>query len=38
MKLRVSRTWNPRLEGVSHDGRDLGVAVAYKKTCPEPDN
>lgn len=36
LTLRVSRTWNPRLEGVSHDGRDLGVAVAYKEGMPGP--
>ena len=29
LTLRVSRTWNPRLEGVSNDSRELGVAVAY---------
>jgi hypothetical protein len=28
--IKVSRTWNPRLLGVSEDGRDLGVAVVYK--------
>lgn len=26
--LQVSRTWNPKLAGVSGDARDLGVAVA----------
>jgi len=27
LTLRVSRTWNPKSEGVSDDDRDLGVAV-----------
>jgi hypothetical protein len=28
LTFRVSRTWNPKLTGISDDGRDLGVAVA----------
>ncbi|MCP4601422.1 MAG: O-antigen ligase family protein [Proteobacteria bacterium] len=28
MTFQVSRTWNPKLAGVSEDGRDLGVAIA----------
>ncbi len=28
LTFRVSRTWNPKLAGISDDGRDLGVAVA----------
>lgn len=31
LTFRVSRTWNPRLEGVSDDGRDLGVIVMKQK-------
>lgn len=30
--LQASRTWNPRLAGVSGDSRDLGAAVAVLKT------
>ena len=36
LTIRVSRTWNPGLEGISDDGRDLGVAVAYKEGMPGP--
>lgn len=32
LTFRVSRTWNPKREGVSIDGRDLGVAVAFRET------
>jgi hypothetical protein len=28
LTLQVSRTWNPKLAGISQDGRDLGVAIA----------
>lgn len=28
LTIHVSRTWNPKLAGISDDGRDLGVAVA----------
>jgi hypothetical protein len=28
LTIHVSRTWNPKLSGISEDGRDLGVAVA----------
>ncbi len=28
LTFRVSRTWNPRLAGISEDSRDLDVAVA----------
>ena len=28
LTFRVNRTWNPKLKGISADGRDLGVAVA----------
>ena len=28
LTIQVDKTWNPRLSGVSDDGRDLGVAVA----------
>lgn len=28
LRLEVSRTWNPKVMGVSEDHRDLGVAVA----------
>lgn len=31
LTLQVSRTWNPKLSGISNDGRDLGVAVALLK-------
>ena len=29
LTFRVSRTWNPKLLGLSEDNRDLGVAVAF---------
>ena len=32
--LQVSRTWNPKLAGISDDKRDLGVAVAVLSTTP----
>jgi hypothetical protein len=28
LTIQVNRTWNPKLSGISDDGRDLGVAVA----------
>ena len=28
LTFQVSRTWNPKLAGISEDSRDLGVAVA----------
>ena len=28
LTLQVSRTWNPKLSGISQDEKDLGVAVA----------
>jgi O-antigen ligase len=28
LTLQVSRTWNPKLSGISQDGRDFGVAMA----------
>jgi hypothetical protein len=28
LTFQVNRTWNPKLAGVSEDGRDLGVAIA----------
>jgi len=28
LTIQVDRTWNPKLSGISDDGRDLGVAVA----------
>ena len=31
LTFQVSRTWNPKLAGVSEDSRDLGVAVAVVK-------
>ncbi|MFP7753259.1 O-antigen ligase family protein [Thermodesulfobacteriota bacterium B35] len=33
LELRISRTWNPRQEGISGDSRNLGVAVSG----PRPD-
>ena len=32
LTFQVSRTWNPKLAGVSEDSRDLGVAVAVLRT------
>ena len=29
LRIRVSRTWNPKLDGYGSDPRDLGVAVAF---------
>lgn len=29
LTFQVSRTWNPKVMGVSEDGRDLGVAAAF---------
>ncbi len=40
IELRVSRTWNPRQQGVSSDTRNLGVAVRepeYRGALPETD-
>lgn len=31
LTFEVSRTWNPKLMGISEDGRDLGVGVAFLK-------
>ena len=31
LTFQVSRTWNPKIAGVSEDSRDLGVAVAVLK-------
>jgi hypothetical protein len=28
LTFQVNRTWNPKVAGVSEDGRDLGVAIA----------
>ena len=32
LTFQVSRTWNPKLAGISEDSRDLGVAVAVLRT------
>jgi len=31
LTFQVSRTWNPKLPGISENSRDLGVAVAALK-------
>jgi hypothetical protein len=32
LTFQASRTWNPKLAGISEDTRDLGVAVAVLRT------
>ena len=29
--FKVSRTWNPKISGISEDNRDLGIAIAIVK-------